>query len=222
MNKHELFACYNPPILPEVVEYPEIKAMMADAFNLLVQRDKETGADDDLTKQQQQIKAGRKQRNYRLSNAYKDRPLQLWCYLNSKRRSDSICLKQPFQRELKDLKETKEFREYKEFRDFKEKKRIDKEPTEPKLDTDSQTSDAISSQLEASPKYSPSTAASSFTNNSSPSASSFTTSPGSLVLNCCSCFPFFLYNFLTKFLCAICLRNEISTEYLVLTNRVER
>lgn len=80
MNENELFACYNPPILPEVIELPEIKAMMADAFNYLVQQKQQKILEDDHSK----TRKGQIRREYRLSNAYKDQTPQLWCSLNEK------------------------------------------------------------------------------------------------------------------------------------------
>lgn len=94
MDENELFACYNPPILPEVIELPAIKALMADAFNL--QMKQKTGSStSDLpgtglaAGTQETASSGkpiggsyRGPRNYRLSGSYK--PLELWCSLAPK------------------------------------------------------------------------------------------------------------------------------------------
>ena len=73
MDENELFACYNPPILPELIESPAIKALMADAFNMRMKRKASTETDAAAVRQAP--------RNYRLSGAYK--PLELWCSLTS-------------------------------------------------------------------------------------------------------------------------------------------
>ena len=101
MDGNELFACYNPPILSEVIEIPEIKAMMADAFNLSVQKQTKSVTTDDMNKQAK--------RNYRLANAYKDQQsLELWCYLSSKRRDAMICAKKEVATKLDKPKKLKE------------------------------------------------------------------------------------------------------------------
>lgn len=79
MNESELFACYNPPILPELIELPAIKALMADAFNLRLKR-----------KTTEDPRTWRGPRNYKLAGAYK--PLELWCSLASaKASSKTVC-----------------------------------------------------------------------------------------------------------------------------------
>lgn len=142
MDENELFACYNPPILPEVIELTEIKAMMADAFNLLMQ----LKTIEDETVKQQYIRKNQRPRNYRLSNAYKDQPLELWCYLVSKN-GQKTCLKKDTKKDrIKDVQTT----------------------------SDSETSDKISTQLNASSKYT--TPTSSITNYTSESSAIISTS----------------------------------------------
>lgn len=83
MDENELFACYNPPILPEVIELPAIKALMADAFNLqMKQKTGGSASDRPGPESSSGARSYRGPRNYRLAGAYK--PLELWCSLMPK------------------------------------------------------------------------------------------------------------------------------------------